>query len=405
MQRSRASKPVPAAKPGRSARSAAKPPADQREVQTALATLAHEVRTPLNGILVLAELLANSDLPPREREWVSALRRAAEHLASLTTLVVDGARADAGMLQPRPRLFCPSELANAIATALVARAASKGLEADVAIAADLPPKVLGDPVLIRAALENLVDNAVKFTEQGRIGFALDHQDAGDVSWRLIFSLTDEGVGLSQSEIRRLFRPFAQANARIGERYGGAGLGLAFARQMARALGGDLFVSSVPGEGSCFRLEVLVASPSPSPSNEDLSVSRSSEDVPSRRPVRPLRILCAEDNPFGRTLFNAMLAPLGHRLDFVASGEAAVTAAESGGYDLILMDVTLSGIDGIEAARRIRALEGPAGATPIVGISGRSGGGDEASARAAGMNAYLVKPVSTAMLIAALGAAA
>src|SRR5690606_10280894 len=159
----------------------------------------------------------------------------------------------------------------------------------------------------------LVDNAVKFTEQGRVAFALQHQPATNGAWRLIFSLTDEGPGLSQSDIRRLFRPFAQANSTVGQRYGGAGLGLAFARQMARAMDGALSVSSTPGKGSCFRLEVVVA-PAPAGS-ENLAAAASGNEA---APGRPLRVLCAEDNPFGRTLFTAMLVPLGHRLDFVTS---------------------------------------------------------------------------------------
>jgi len=371
----------------------------RQELQTALAGLAHEVRTPLNGILVLAELLAASDLPERERGWATALKSAAEHLANLTTVVVDGARADLGALIPRRERFAPRELAAALSDSLSARAVAKGLTAETGVDEGVPALVLGDPVLIRAAVENLLDNAVKFTERGRVSLKLEAAATSKEGVRLAFTVADEGVGLSASDMRRLFRPFAQANARTARRYGGAGLGLAFARQVARAMGGDLTVTSELGAGSRFRFEAEVAAVLES------GEASATAPGPEGASARALRVLCAEDNPFGRAVVKAMLAPLGHSVDFVSSGEAAVAAVDGGGYDLVLMDVVLPGVDGIEATRRIRAIGGPAAATPVVGISGRSDNGDEAAARSAGMNAYLVKPVSLAALVAVLSGAA
>jgi len=371
----------------------------RQELQTALAGLAHEVRTPLNGILVLAELLAASDLPERERGWAVALKSAAEHLANLTTVVVDGARADLGALIPRHERFAPRELVAALSDSLSARAGAKGLAAETVVDESVPALVLGDPVLIRAAVENLLDNAVKFTERGRVSLRLEAAAGSKEGVRLAFTVADEGVGLSASDMRRLFRPFAQANARTARRYGGAGLGLAFARQVARAMGGDLTVTSEVGAGSRFRFEVEVdAVP-------DSAEASAAAQGPAGAPARALHVLCAEDNPFGRAVVKAMLAPLGHSVDFVSSGEAAVSAVDAGGYDLVLMDVVLPGVDGIEATRRIRALGGPAAATPIVGLSGRNDNGDEAAARSAGMNAYMVKPVTPTALVAVLSAVA
>lgn len=369
--------------------------APQGKVQAALAGLAHEVRTPLNGILVLAELLAVSDLPAREREWAASLKSAAEHLANLTTIVVDGARAGSGALTPRRQPFDVRANAEALGRSLEARAAAKGLAATVGLADTLPRSALGDPVLLRAAVENLVDNAVKFTERGAIAFSAQAEPAQDGRVRLTFTVTDGGIGISAAALRRLFRPFAQASRQVARRFGGAGLGLAFARQVARALGGDLTAESAPGKGSRFCFQALVEKAPP-----DLGAAAAGPTTAADG--RALRILCAEDNPYGRVMFNTMAAALGHRIDFVTSGEAAVEAARTDAYDLVLMDVTLPGMNGIEATRRIRALAGLDG-PPVIGISGRGDAAEESAGRAAGMASYLVKPVSPSALASVIAA--
>jgi len=209
-------------------------------------------------------------------------------------------------------------------------------------------------------------------------------------------VTDTGIGLSAAEIKRLFRPFAQASEEAARRFGGAGLGLAFVRRIARAMDGDLVVTSKPGQGSRFRLTVTV---------DPVAAPAEAGDAPSAAPIAPpsraLNILCAEDNPYGRVVLNTILTELGHRADFVGTGTAAVEAAARGGYDVVLMDVTLPDLDGLEAARRIRSLDRPAGAVPLIGISGRANLADEAAGRAAGMDAYLAKPLSPATLSRAL----
>jgi CheY-like chemotaxis protein/nitrogen-specific signal transduction histidine kinase len=375
----------------------APPPADA--IEAALAAFAHEVRTPLTGILALGELLAASDLPERERGWAAAVKGAAEHLAQLTSLVVGGAKAATRAPVVKREPIRLRELADALAATLTARAETKGLSTDIAIAETLPDLVTGDPVLLRAAVENLIDNAVKFTERGSVGFSVTARPAARNRVRLVFVVTDSGIGLEPAEIRRLFRPFAQAGDRIAARFGGAGLGLVFVKRVAEAMGGTITVDSKPGRGSTFRLTVLVehaAGP------DHTAAATSAAGTSSSR--GGLRILCAEDNPYGRVILNTILTQLGHRIDFAASGGAAVEAVARGSYDLVLMDVILPGFDGIEATRRIRALEGVAGRVPIIGISGRTSPGDEATAHAAGMNAYLMKPVSPSALAAIIATA-
>jgi CheY-like chemotaxis protein/nitrogen-specific signal transduction histidine kinase len=357
----------------------------------ALASLAHEIRTPLTSILALAELLHASDLPEREQRWAEAIRGAADHLARLTSLVVDSAKADSAGFTLHEEVFSPRDLARSVAGLLTARAESKGLEVASEIAAGLPSRVIGDVVRLRGALENLIDNALKFTDRGRIAFAASSAGAGRSRTRLTFAVTDSGIGITSAELKRLFHPFAQANADIARRYGGAGLGLMFVKRTAEAMGGGLKVTSKPDRGSTFRMTVIVQ-------NETAAARRGSDAAV----ITGLHVLCVEDNPYGRVVLGTVLRELGHSVSFVGRGEAAVETAARNGHDVVLMDVALPGdVDGVEATRRIRALTGAAGRIPIIGVSGRTEADDERAARAAGMDAYLRKPASPAELHAAL----
>ncbi len=228
-----------------------------RAVEAALAGIAHEIRTPLTGILALAELLASSDLGERERQWANAVKSGAEHLAAMTTLIIDAAKADAARLTLQREPFAPRRLAEAVGRALAARAEAKGLTADVVIARELPGQVAGDEMRLRAALENLADNAVKFTERGHVSLSVGAEPDAKRRTTLTFSFSDSGIGMSKAELAQLFKPFAQASADIARRYGGAGLGLVFVKRLAKAMGGNLVVTSTPGRGSTFRLSVLV----------------------------------------------------------------------------------------------------------------------------------------------------
>ncbi|MFZ5693171.1 MAG: response regulator [Pseudomonadota bacterium] len=366
-------------------------PSTRRAVETALASLAHDIRTPLTGILALADLLVASDLPDRERGWARSIRGAADHLAQMTSVVLDAVKADRAGLVLRKDVFSPRKLAEDVAAAFSARAGAGGLIADIAIADDLPAHAVGDPVRLRAALENLTDNAVKFTPRGRVGFSVSAERAARGRVLLHFAVSDSGVGLTKQEIVGLFRPFAQANRDVPVRFGGSGLGLALVKRLAKAMGGDLAVTSKKGEGSTFTLTVAVGT------KRSAGGVMTRPDAASAMSHVPLRILCAEDNPYGRVVLNAMLTGLGHRVDFASTGEAAVSAIARGGYDLVLMDVKLPDLDGLEATRRIRALPGEAARVPIVGISGRASEADKRSAYAAGMTDYLTKPVSAAAL--------
>jgi CheY-like chemotaxis protein len=363
-------------------------------VETALAAFAHEVRTPLTGILAVSDLLATSDLDERERRWVDTIKAGAEHLAGLATLFVDAARSGNSGLGVRQDFFDLRALARNSGDSLAGRAAAKGLQSSVEISGTLAAFVIGDPVRLRAALENLVDNAVKFTESGSVALNVTPVRAAKGKVGVAFAVSDSGIGLSLAEIKRLFRPFSQANVSIASRFGGAGLGLSSVKQLARAMGGDIVVKQRRGGGTTFTLTVILSrakGPVTIMSGDD------ADALPDQ--TRSLRLLSVEDNPFGRVVLNAILTELGHQAEFIGRGEAAAERIGQGGFDAVLMDMVLPGINGIEAIRRIRALASPLGRIAIIGVSGR--GDDEAASRAAGANAFLVKPVSPRALATAL----
>jgi CheY-like chemotaxis protein len=363
-------------------------------VETALAAFAHEVRTPLTGILAVSDLLATSDLDERERRWVDTIKAGAEHLAGLATLFVDAARSGNSGLGVRQDFFDLRALARNAGDSLAGRAAAKGLQSSVEISEKLSAFVIGDPVRLRAALENLVDNAVKFTESGSVVLDVTPLRSAKGKVGVCFAVSDSGIGLTLAEIKRLFRPFSQANVSIASRFGGAGLGLSSVKQLARAMGGDIVVKPRRGGGTTFTLTVILARAK----GPVTIMSGDDADAPSDR-MQSLRILSVEDNPFGRVVLNAILTELGHSAEFIGRGEAAAERIAEGAFDAVLMDMVLPGIDGIEAIRRIRALQPPLGRIAIVGVSGR--GDDEAAARAAGADAFLVKPVSPRALATAL----
>jgi CheY-like chemotaxis protein len=363
-------------------------------VETALAAFAHEVRTPLTGILAVSDLLATSDLDERERRWVDTIRAGAEHLAGLATLFVDAARSGNSGLGVRQDFFDLRALARNAGDSLAGRAAAKGLQSSVEISEKLPAFVVGDPVRLRAALENLVDNAVKFTQSGSVALNVTPQRGGKGKVGVCFAVSDSGIGLSLAEIKRLFRPFSQANVSIASRFGGAGLGLSSVKQLARAMGGDVVIKPRRGGGTTFTLTVILKRAK----GPVTIMSADGADAPSDR-MQALRILSVEDNPFGRVVLNAILTELGHSAEFIGRGEAAAERVAEGAFDAVLMDMVLPGINGIEAIKRIRALEAPPGRIAIIGVSGR--GDDEVASRGAGADAFLVKPVSPRALATAL----
>src|SRR5829696_43521 len=295
-------------------------------VETALAAFAHEVRTPLTGILAISNLLATSGLDERERRWVDTIKAGAEHLASLATLFVDAARSGGPGLEVRQDFFDLRTLARNAADSLTGRAAAKGLQSSVVISEKLPGFAIGDPVRLRAAVENLIDNAVKFTEQGSVTLKVTPLRSPKGKVAVSFEVSDSGIGVTLSEIKRLFRPFSQANVSIASRFGGAGLGLSSVKQLALAMGGDVTVTQRRGGGTTFGLNVVMSQA------KDVPAAASGVDGEISIAARPLRLLSVEDNPFGRVVLHAILTELGHQAEFIGQGEAAPERLTQGAFD-------------------------------------------------------------------------
>jgi CheY-like chemotaxis protein/nitrogen-specific signal transduction histidine kinase len=373
---------------------AAKRGLSPRAIETVLATFAHDIRTPLTGIVAFSELLATSGLGEREGRWVEAIKDSAAHLAELTTLAVEAARAGEGRLKLRRETFALPRFAARLAFSLAARAEAKGLACETSTDGDLPDGVVGDPALLRAAIENLMANAVKFTETGKVGLRVAANPLPRRKLRLSFTVSDSGIGMSEAEIGLLFRPFAQANKDIAQRFGGSGLGLVQVRRLARAMHGNLEVESTPGRGSAFHLTVVL--------DRARAAAASMERGPPRH--QALEILCVADNPYGRVVMNAIVTELGHHATFACSAEAALTALAAGAIDVVLMEVALPGVDGCEATRRIRALPGRAGRVAVIGVAAEPSQTADQSAAAAGMDACLTKPLSPRGLADALAKA-
>ena len=257
------------------------------------------------------------DLDERERRWVDTIKAGAEHLASLATLFVDAARSGGPGLEVRQDFFDLRTLARNAGDSLTGRAAAKGLQSSVVISEKLPAFAIGDPVRLRAAVENLIDNAVKFTEQGSVTLQVTPLRSPKGKVAVAFEVSDSGIGLTLAEIKRLFRPFSQANVSIASRFGGAGLGLSSVKQLARAMGGDVTVTQRRGGGTTFTFNVVMSAAKDAPT----AASGADGEVSIGSP-RPLRLLSVEDNPFGRVVLNAILTELGHQAEFVGQGEAA-----------------------------------------------------------------------------------
>jgi PAS domain S-box-containing protein len=350
-----------------------------------LANVSHEIRTPLNGILGVTQLLKQHQLPGELRDYIDVLQNAGESLLAIVNDVLDLSKIEANRLELEPRVFDLEQLVVETGRMFSAQAQKKGLEllTDVSVTAKGP--VRGDAARIRQILINLMGNALKFTEQGAVQVKLSR--AGD---RVRLVVKDSGPGIALEHQARIFEAFEQGEVGTQRRYGGTGLGLAITRRIARLMGGEVTLRSAPGEGSEFELDV------PLPS----VVISQHAPVASRvtPPPRSLRVLLAEDDAVNASMTAALLAKLGHQVHVVNNGRECVAELERGEHDLILMDVHMPELDGLEATKLIRQSErGSRKHMPIVALTANAMKGDDLRCLNAGMDAYLPKPVTVAAL--------
>ena len=353
-----------------------------------LATLGHEVRTPMTGVLGMSELLLATPLDPRQRSYIESIRRAGEHLMRLVNDALDLARIEAGKLELETHDFDLRALVAEVAALMAPVAEQRGLAFHVGIAEGAPAGLRGDPVRVRQILLNLLGNAVKFTDRGEIALEVRPGLEGGVG----FVVRDTGPGLNDEQKQRLFRRFEQADgARTTARYGGSGLGLAICQELAVAMGGHIGVQSTPGEGAAFSVELPLAVVQP---------AAPAATRPASATTRRLDLLLVEDDPTVAEVIASLLRAQGHRVAHAPHGLAALADVAVARFDLALLDLDLPGMDGLALARQLR-LQGFA--PPLIAVTARADAEAEQQARAAGFDGFLRKPVTGDMLAAAIEA--
>jgi CheY-like chemotaxis protein/anti-sigma regulatory factor (Ser/Thr protein kinase) len=312
---------------------------------------------------------------------------AGQMLSTLLDDVIDISRIEAGRLDLNREPVDPRELVRGVARLLAGQASHKGLRLEVDVPDDLG-WIETDPTRVRQALFNLIGNAVKFTLQGSVTVRVRKTQAEDGAC-LVFEVIDTGVGVPLDAQARLFERFQQADASTTRRFGGSGLGLAITRKLAEMLGGEVSFNSMPGVGSTFIL-TIAAPPAVAPK----ALEAEADDL-----LAGLNVLVVEDNRTNQLVARRILEQLGARVSVADDGASGVEAARDGGFDLILMDVQMPGMDGLEASRHIRALPGPASRAPIIALTANVMAHQRASYRAAGMDGVAAKPIAPAALVA------
>ena len=366
-----------------------------------LANMSHEIRTPLNSIIGFTQVLKrDGSLSAMQLGQLSRVEEAGRSLLTLVNDVLELSKLDSGAVRLKKKPFSPAKLVRDVAALIRPQVVNKGLSLTVDTPTEASRSVIGDPDRLRQVMLNLLSNAVKFTSVGEVALRLRTEPAGQ-DMRLEIAVEDSGMGIPADQISRLFRRFAQADGSISRRFGGTGLGLAISKQLVEAMGGTIEVESTVKVGSRFLVKLdLPLAPEQAGAIAPVNVD---DAAPSARAgaLCGKRLLVAEDVTLNQKLVQLILGPLGCTIDFVADGAEALRAVQERDYALVLMDMQMPVLDGIETARAIRGLGGRHVDLPIVALSANVFPEQIARARAAGMNDFVTKPIASEDLIGAV----
>ena len=360
---------------------------------TFIANMSHEIRTPMNAIVGFSELIISQggNLTDKQASYLTKIAEASNHLLSIINDILELSKIEAGKLQLEHMEFDCSDVLDKVASLFRERVQNKGLTFQIEVP-DIPHRCIGDPTRLTQMLLNYLSNAVKFTEQGSITLRAAAVEETDTDLLMRFEVQDTGKGVSTEEQSRLFVAFEQADSSITRKHGGTGLGLAITKHLAEWMGGEVGVESKPGQGSTFSFTARLGK---GQRRSDRQAAQAVEPVCLsgilRRDHAGKRVLLAEDNEFNRDLVSEMLASTGLELDLATDGKEALEKARTSAYDVILMDMQMPEMSGVDATKAIRQLPGYA-ATPIIGITANAFKGDRLVCLEAGMNDHLAKPV-------------